>query len=192
MSVTRRSFLVGAGSIITAALITDLKTYIGDTGTPLIAPPTSRSNTIFYEEFEDHWRLNLGVPQFEIPDPQLLIENLRWHGYALDTQQQIDDYCEESGWTEEQLLAPMNGWDWETQWEHNLNPEAQAFRFLSEHDIFPKGGKGRREGEVVFEEFPNPSSCYRWVEVHNPLSLSLLQARLNELSLGVEVMEYQS
>ena len=44
MSVTRRSFLVGAGSIITAALITDLKTYIGDTGTPLIAPPTSRSS----------------------------------------------------------------------------------------------------------------------------------------------------
>jgi len=80
MSVTRRSFLVGAGSIITASLVTDLKTYIGDTGTPLIAPPTSHSKTIFYEEFEDHWRLNLGEPQFEIPDPQLLIENLRWHG----------------------------------------------------------------------------------------------------------------
>ena len=134
--------------------------------------------------------MNLGVPQFEIPDPQLLIENLRWHGYVLDTPQQIDDYCDESGWTEEQLFAPMNRWDWETQWEHNLNPEAQAFRFLSEHDIFPKGGRGRRAGEVVFEEFSNPSSCYRWVEVHDPVSLSLLQARLIELKLGVEVREY--
>ena len=190
MTVTRRSFLVGAGSIITASLISDLSAYVGDTSEPLIAKPAEHSKTIVYEQVEDHWRLNLGKPQYEIPDPQLLIENLRWHGYVLDTQQQIDDYCEESGWTEEQLYAPMNGWDWETQWEHNFNPEAQAFRFLSEHDIFPKGRRGKRAGEVIFEEFSNPMSCYRWVEVHDPISLSLLQVRLNELSLGVEVQEY--
>ena len=190
MSVTRRSFLVGAGSIITASLIKDLSAYVGDTGVPFIAAPTAHSKTIFYEQVEDHWRLNLGEPQFEIPEPQLLIENLRWHGHILNSQQQIDEFCEESGWTEKELFAPMNGWDWETQWEHNLNPEAQAFRLLSEHDIFPKGGRGRREGEVIFEQFSNPMSCYRWVEVHDPMSLSLLQARLNELSLGVEVREY--
>jgi hypothetical protein len=192
MSVSRRSFLVGAGSIITTSLISDLTAYVGDTRQPLITKPAEHSKTIFYEQVEDHWRLHLGEPRFEIPEPQLLIDNLRWHGDVLDTQQQIDDYCEETGWTEEQLFAPMNGWDWETQWEHNLNPEAQAFRFLSEHNIFPKGSKGRREGEVIFEDFSNPSSCYRWVEVHDPLSLSLLQARLNELSLGVEVREYQT
>jgi hypothetical protein len=192
MSVSRRSFLVGAGSIITASLITDLTAYVGDTRQPLIAKPAEHSKIIFYEQVEDHWRLNLGEPRFEIPEPQLLIENLRWHGDVLDTQQQIDDYCKETGWTEAQLFAPMNGWDWETQWEHNLNPEAQAFSFLSEHNIFPKGSQGRREGEVIFEQFSNPSSCYRWVEVHDPLSLSLLQARLNELSLGVEVREYET
>jgi hypothetical protein len=37
MSVSRRSFLVGAGSIITASLITDLTAYVGDTRQPLIA-----------------------------------------------------------------------------------------------------------------------------------------------------------
>lgn len=191
MSITRRSFLVGSGSLITAALITDLTDYVSDTHTPLILAPEAHSQTIFYEQAEDHWRLHLGQPQFKIPEPQLLIENLRWHGHVLDTQQQIDDFCEESGWTEAQLFAPMNGWDWETQWEHNFNPEAQAFQFLSKHGIFPKGNGGKRAGEVIFEEFSNPMSCWRWVEVHDPLSLSLLQARLKELDLGVALKEFQ-
>jgi len=108
MSVSRRSFLVGAGSIITASLITDLTAYVGDTRQPLITKPAEHSKIIFYEQVEDHWRLNLGEPRFEIPEPQLLIENLRWHGDILDTQKQIDDYCKETGWTEAQLFAPMN------------------------------------------------------------------------------------
>lgn len=190
MSVTRRSFLVGAGSIITASFVKDLSAFVADTRSPLLTAPAQASNIIYYDQCEDHWRLHLGEPQFEIPDPQPLIDNLRWHGHVLDTPQQIADFCEESGWTEDDLFAPMNDWDWETQWEHNLNPEAQAFRFLSEHDIFPARGKGRREGKVIFEEFSNPMSCYRWVEVHDDFSISLLQARLNELSLGVEVREY--
>jgi hypothetical protein len=43
---------------------------------------------------------------------------------------------------------------------------------------------------VIFESFSNPMSSARWVEVHDPLSLSLLQARLNELSLNTEVRAY--
>ena len=78
MSVSRRSFLVGAGSIITASLITDLTAYVGDTRQPLITKPAEHSKIIFYEQVEDHWRLNLGEPRFEIPEPQLLIDNLRW------------------------------------------------------------------------------------------------------------------
>jgi hypothetical protein len=43
---------------------------------------------------------------------------------------------------------------------------------------------------VIFESFSNPMSSARWVEVYDPLSLSLLQARLNELSLNTEVRAY--
>ena len=52
------------------------------------------------------------------------------------------------------------------------------------------GSKGRREGQVIFEQLSNPMSSARWVEVHDPLSISLLQARLNELSLKTEVRAY--
>ena len=199
MPVTRRSFLVGAGSIITAAFVKEAFAYAADTKAPMRTAHIAQEvdahlgpRTLYYERCEDHWRLHLGEPQFEIPEPQLLIENLRWHGYVLDTQHQIDELCAESGWTEKQLFAPMNDWDWETQWEHNLNPEAQAFQFLSNHHIFPKGERGRRAGEVIFEEFSNPASCWRWVEVHEPASLTLLQARLDELSLGVGLRPFHA
>ena len=45
------------------------------------------------------------------------------------------------------------------------------------------------ETAQLAERWDAKHSC-TWVEVHDPLSLSLLPARLNELSLGVEVREY--
>ena len=190
MAFNRRSFLVGAGTIITASFVKEVATAVADTRSPWLIKPPEAAKAIYYEAVEDHWRLHLGEPTFAIPKPQLLIENLRWHGHLLDTQDQIDALCDDDGWTEEELFRPMDGYSWESQWEHNLSPEAQAFAFLEKHDIFPKGGRGRREGEVLFESFSNPMSCARWVEVHDPLSVSLLQARLNELRLNTEVRAY--
>ena len=190
MTVTRRSFLVGAGAVLTAAFVKEAEEFARDSQRPLLPPAIDANKELFYEQVEDYWRLHLGVPQFEIPEPQLLIENLRWHGNELGTQAQIDAFCADTGWSEAQLFAPMNDWDWETQWEHNLNPEAKAFVFLSENKLFPPRGGGRREGALSFEEFSNPMSNWRWVEVHDPLSLSLLQARLNELKLATKVSPY--
>lgn len=118
--------------------------------------------------------------------------SLRWHGHVLDTPEQIDALCDQGDWTEEELFRPMDGYSWEDQWEHNLSPEAQAYTFLQKDDLFPDRGNGRREGAVIFERFSNPISSARWVEVHDPLSLSLLQARLTELSLNTEVQAYVS
>ena len=191
MSVTRRSFLVGAGSIITAAFVKEAFAFTFDTRSLMrtrhiawrIDTPFW-GNTIYCEPVENHWRLHWNTPQFEIPEPQLLIENLRFHGSVLRTQEQIDKLCDETGWSEEDLFSPMDDLSWEDQWEHNFSPEAQAFAFLEKHDVFPEGSDGRREGKVVFESYPNPMSSARWVEVHDHLSLTLLQARLDELKLG--------
>lgn len=194
MAVTRRSFLVGAGSIITAAYVKQALAYVSDTGSPMIknhlawrVDNPGEVKTIFCEPFEDYWRLHLGEPMFEIPQPPLLIDNLRFHGYALGTQEQIDAVCADSGWSEKQLFSPMDGYSWEDQWEHTFSPEAQAYEFLQRHKIFPHGQLGQREGQIVFESFPNPMSSARWVEARDLLSLTLLQARLNELRLTTEV-----
>jgi len=194
MAVTRRSFLVGAGSIITAAYVQQAMAYVSDTGSPMITQHVAwrvdnpgEVKTIFCEPVEGYWRLHLGQPHLIVPEPPLLIENLRFHGYALDTQEQIDAVCVDTGWSERDVFSPMDGYAWEDQWEHTFSPEAQAFEFLQRHNVFPHGQLGRREGEVTFEAFPNPMSSARWVEVHDLLSLSLLQARLNELKLTTQV-----
>ncbi|MEW6401083.1 MAG: hypothetical protein AB1649_04745 [Chloroflexota bacterium] len=158
MPVSRRSFLIGAGSIITAAFVKEALELAANTVSSAPASGRIGFTNIYYEPFEDHWRLHLGKPQLEIPEPPLLIDNLRFHGYILDTQAQIDDFCNETGWSDAELFAPMNEWDWETQWEHNCSPEAQAFAFLEKHDIFPSGRNGKREGELIFQSYPNPSS----------------------------------
>ena len=187
MPVSRRSILIGAGSIITAAFVKEALALAADTASSATIAGRIGYTNIYYEPFEDHWRLHLGKPQFEIPEPPLLIDNLRFHGYILNTQAQIDDFCDETGWSDAELFAPMKEWDWETQWEHNCSPEAQAFAFLEKHDIFPSGRNGKREGELIFQSYPNPSSSARWVEVHDQFSLTLLQARLEELKLGSAV-----
>ncbi|MEY4472064.1 MAG: hypothetical protein RL671_368, partial [Pseudomonadota bacterium] len=102
MPIGRRSFLIGAGSLITASFVKDVTAFVSDTQSPLLIKPEMASQTIYYEQVEDHWRLHLGQPQFEIPEPQLLIENLRLHGHKLDTQQQIETFCDIEGWTEEE------------------------------------------------------------------------------------------
>ena len=69
MPVTRRSFLVGAGSIITAAFVKEAFTYAADTKTPMRTAHTAQQvdaplgpRTLYYERCEDHWRLHLGEP----------------------------------------------------------------------------------------------------------------------------------
>ena len=191
MFASRRSFLISAGSALTAAFLKEARELALDTESPLLVPPPHEKRTLFFEEVDDCWRLHLGEPEFEIPEPPRLIDSIRWLGTKLETQVQIDAYCTESGFTERELFDGMDGFEWESQWEHNFSSEARAFEFLETHDVVPNGHTGRREGKIVFEAYPNPMSCARWVEVHDPLSLSLLQARLNELQLNTAIKAWE-
>ena len=191
MTTSRRSFLLGAGALIGTAFIKSARTFIGDTGQPYLLPVGSAEHTIYYEPVDDFWQLSLGAPKLLAPEPPLLIESLRLHGEVLDCQAEIDTYCAETGWTERELFSQMDAYEWEDQWEFRQSPAAQAFSFLSRYDLFPEGKGLQRVGSVRFMEFPNPMSSARYVEVHDELSLSLLQARLNELNLGVEVKEWK-
>jgi hypothetical protein len=81
----------------------------------------------------------------------------------------------------------MDGYAWEDWWEHWGSSEAKAYELLDNTHVFPARRGFARTGGLVFERFPNPMSSARWVEARNPVSLSLLQARLNELDLGIAV-----
>lgn len=201
MYTTRRSFLVGAGALITAPFLNEVAAFVSDTKSPLLLSPEQPTKTIYYEPFDYDGRLHrlhlchsAGPCQdpdsWGMPEPGTVLESLQRQGELL-TPQEIERYCASHRCTEEDLNQEMDEYSWECRWEEDFSTEAQAYRFLDKHNIFPTGHAGRREGAVRFEAYPNPMSLARWVEVHDAYSLSLLQARLNELSLGVAVREMQ-
>ena len=55
----------------------------------------------------------------------------------------------------------------------------------------PRGHSGsalRQTGQIIFQEFGgSPGNSYTWVELHDDLTVSLLQARLIELNLRIDV-----
>jgi hypothetical protein len=188
MPISRRFFLIGAGSLITPAFVKDARAAIADAGEPWLPTPPSPARELLVEWFEGVARLHLGQPNtLSPPPPPLWIEHLRECGHELETAAQIAAYCDQNHQDEAELWAPIDAYGWEDWWEHSGSSEAKAYELLDNTQIFPARRGFARTGGLVFEEFPNPGSSARWVEARNPLSLSLLQARLNELDLGIAI-----
>jgi hypothetical protein len=188
MPVSRRFFLIGAGSLITPAFVKDARAALADTGEPLLLAPPSPHRELLVEWFDGVARLHLGQPNTYPPPPApLWIEHLRACGHELETAAQIAAYCDQNHQDEAQLWAPVDAYSWEDWWEYWGSSEAKAYELLDSPKVFPAQKGFPREGGLVFERFPNPMSSARWVEADDPLSLSLLQARLNELDLSIAV-----
>ena len=64
----------------------------------------------------------------------------------------------------------------------------KAFHLLKKLDLGPLDSTLRQAGEIIFEEFGGaPGNSYTWVELKDDLTVSLLQARLVELNLPINV-----
>lgn len=187
MSLTRRGFLIGAGSLITATYVSDAKYHMLDTGEPLIAQPLNPQRIIHaYPDMGDtdgSSLLSLGEYLFEPPDVTWR-EYLSAQGYRFTTQDQLNMVLNEFG-IEEAALA-QNVCDFEDTWEYSLTPSIQARRFLSGLDLGPllNGGEPGTVGSI---DFTFNMAGDEWVQTADDLSLSLLQARLEELGLPVTV-----
>ena len=189
MAFSRRFFLVGGSGLISAGFVKDAIAAIADTEKPLLIGPKNPAQELFSEWTEDGWRLHLGMPTFDIPPAPLWIDHLKECGHELETAKQIIEYCDDSGFEEDDLWKPVDGFGWEDYWEYSGSPEAKAFELLDSAKVFPKLRNLRQEGSLVFQSFPNPMSSARWVEAPDPLSLSLLQAQLNGLDLDIAIKE---
>src|SRR5215472_16209259 len=70
MLLSRRGFLIGAGSLLTAAFVKDARSFIRTTGRPLLAPPKQALQTLYwygdYDGGDDGYTLKrarpIGVP----------------------------------------------------------------------------------------------------------------------------------
>jgi hypothetical protein len=200
--IDRRHLLIGAGSLLTASFVRRASAYSQKASTPLILPLVRKpEETLFvymqdYEfdgndevaEYGPKWRVSLGPDQPFAPPPPTWREHLRSLGHPLDTYDEIERACSEHDLLQEELDVRLNGFGWEDRWDNFTGPQAKAHRLLKGLDLGGAGSALRQAGQIIFEEFGgSPGNSYTWVELRDDLTVSLLQARLIELSLPINV-----
>jgi hypothetical protein len=191
--IDRRHFLIGVGTLLTASFVNRAKAFSRRSGTPLVLSSDRRPEETLYvyrQESDDggEWRVSLGPDQPFAPPPPTWREHLRALGHPLDTQDEIERVCRERDLPLEELDARLNGFGWEDSWDNFTGPQARAHHLLKGLDLGGAGSALRRAGQIIFEEFGgSPGNSYTWVELRDDLTVSLLQARLIELNLPINV-----
>jgi hypothetical protein len=188
----RRGFLIGAGGLLTAAFVRKASAFSRKVGAPLVLPVARKPEETLYVWVDDYsdgkWRVSLGPNQLEAPPPPTWREHLRSLGHRLESEADIEGICIEKGLGPRGLDAPVDGFWWEDMWDNFTGPTAKAYHLLKTLDLGDADSKLRQDGEIIFEGCGGgPGNTYTWVELKDDLTVSLLQARLIELNLPINV-----
>ena len=190
----RRHFLIGAGALLTASFVKRAKAFSRRSGTPLVLSPARKPEETLYiyrqeSDYGGDWRVSLGPDQPFAPPPPTWREHLRSLGHRLETPDEIERACREHHLLHEELDARLNGFGWEDRWDNFTGPQAKAHHLLKGLDLGGAGSALRQAGQMIFEQFGgSPGNSYTWVELRDDLTVSLLQARLIELNLPIDVV----
>jgi hypothetical protein len=204
--LTRRGFLIGAGAMVTGAFVKKATAFSRTAGEPLILPLAKRPSETLYiyeqdsEGWRDYeygeapyfrcgkWRVSLGPNQPFAPPPPTWRQHLRGLGHRIDTDEDVQCILAEMSLTPKELDSPLDGFGWEDRWDNFNGPQAKAYHLLKGLDFGPYDSKLRQAGEILFEGCGGgPGNTYTWVELKDDLTASLLQARLVELNLPINV-----
>jgi len=198
--ISRRSFLLGLGSLVTASFAARAKAHALAEGTPLLLDPGPAAEQTLHlfatpddidGEPINKWLVSLGRPwQQDLPPTPTWREHLRQLGYHFATPEDLARLCREQGLPPEDLdeLLPQESW-WST-WEWSESPQAKAYTLLKDLGLdCALNQPGRKAGQIHFVEGGyHPGSSERFVEVWGDLSVSLLQARLIERNLPIKLV----
>jgi hypothetical protein len=192
--------LIRAGGLLTAAFVRKASTFSRSFGEPLVLPTARKPEETLYvylqdwldyetSEYEGKWRVSLGPNQPFAPPPPTWREHLCSLGHRFDTQDDIDRVCIQEGLEPENLDKRLDGFGWEDAWDNVTGPQARAFHLLKKLDLgSAPASKLKQAGQIIFQEFGGaPGNSYTWVELKDDLTVSLLQARLVELNLPINV-----
>jgi hypothetical protein len=193
--IDRRHFLIGAGALLTASFVNRAKAFSRRSGKPLVLSPARKPEETLYvyrqeiwSDYGGEWRVSLGPDQPFAPPPPTWREHLRALGHPLDTDDDIERACIQHDLPLEELDVRLNGFGWEDSWDNFTGPQAKAHHLLKGLDLGGAGSALRQAGQIIFEQFGgSPGNSYTWVELRDDLTVSLLQARLNELNLPISV-----
>ena len=182
----RRSFLIGAGALLTASFVHRASAFSRKAGEPLLLPLARKPEETLYiylkdwNDYEGKWRVSLGPAQLDAPPPPTWREYLRSRGHRLDTDDDIARVCAQNGsLTLEELDRTLDAYGWQDIWDNFTGPQAKAHHLLKKLDLGASGSNLKQEGQIIFQAFGGaPGNSYHWVDLKDDLTASLLQARL--------------
>ena len=197
----RRQFLVRsaalAGAVITPTFIERAWASQENGKAPLLPNPQVELRYLLRAfPFDDHFSLDLLDANGKEIDASPKTFSLMLFEYGYTTPQQQLQFVMQ-GWDlnpaegRRMLVAPPPA-DWgELYMDRHGGPMAMAYKLLKGLDLGPRFSKNKfssRVGEITFVDGYHIGCEMAGVEVPDTLSLSLLQARLNELSLPARVV----
>jgi hypothetical protein len=196
--ISRRSFLLGLGSLATTAFAARARAHALAEGVPLMLDPGRAEKTLhlfgvpdFAEgELTNRWQVSLGPWQQDPPPAPTWREYLRLQGYCLDTPEDLIQACRQAFLAPADLDEFLPEQSWWNCWEVSESPQAKAYTLLMDLGLdCDLNWPGEKAGRIDFIEWGHhPGSSERLVELRGDLSVSLLQACLIERNLPIRLV----
>ena len=188
MSFTRREFLLGTGAGLLLPKTYDFfANFLAKNGEPFLEKPTDCKQVIYCSDIfgEGGLRLLLDTPEYEIPDFSSLTYEEFFKEFFPDWLSEQDFWETRKDWYPRE--AYIDEWTAFDMWVRRHSPDVKAFELLEWVDLGET--RSRREGVdgwIDFTDGVHPGNDSRFVDV-DQLGASILQYRLNELNMDVEV-----
>ena len=194
----RRSFLIGAGSILTSAYVAKANWFLTNKKSVVPLLKSNKNTTkLFFVDQGMEYELRLGSPNFGIEDLTYRQVLARYRGVELFENEpialsQFREIYDNWGITPRMLDQPADLYDYIDEWGRKDANKAKAYDHLYGLDLFGSDDEnGLRLGDLNFIDGCHPGNDYLAITSHDPLSASLLQARLQELghNISIELVE---
>lgn len=192
--MNRRSFLIGSGSILTSSFVAHAEKIWANSQSvvPLLSKKCAKSILYFMKFGSGHSKYQLYLDSLTDDLPLLTHREVlqQMWGYRLPEKGQtplsvyrkvyndfdisprrVDDYADY--------------WEYEPMWMHKHSASSKAHVYLKGLDLFSAEKPDQMRGDLCFIE--NNVSGFRGVNSTDPITASLLQARLLELNQNVYI-----
>jgi hypothetical protein len=190
MLLSRRGFLIGAGSLLTTAFVKDARSFIRTTGRPLLAPPAQALQTLYWYDgaVDDSYLLSLGEWMDPHPPAPTWRAFFISEGIPHQTEDEIERLCCAHDIEPKDFDGPIDYWYWVEHIEGAGSTFAKTHRLLSNIDFGPSL-RTRDAPQLEFHCGEVMGDSSSWVNAKDELSLSLLQARLIDLGMPIKIAE---
>ena len=190
----RRSFLIGSGAVLTTAFVAKANWYIRNKNAVVpLAETSANTSKLYFVNQGSEYELRLGTPDFDFEELTYREVLDRYRSVYLPKDEKISlsefrQVYDDWGIKPKQLDQIADLYDYIDEWGRSDAPKAKAFRYLECLNLFNDEDKeGLRVGDLTFVDGPCPGNDYLGVTSFDPITASLLQARLLELGEDVSV-----